>query len=861
MAQNLIRIKQIDQAELSGFIANSLNTGIPLFINITGNNVVYTTGNQTISGIKTFASRPTVNGTGFLLSGEAASLPNTVVYTTGAQIISGIKTFRNDLYFSSGIYDSNNKFILNNQNILLSGNDRTGTIGTPVLISAGLATQPGTINLKGNIALNSDVQSGTIVSVYNTGSTYPFIRTNPTNKIIIGENLPFGFSPPEMVYIKGDVYANNLVYNTGDQLIRSDKFFEYITDSSRLLPFLIKASGNTRITDPNTNTSYPLSGYYTFNANLNLYQQNEPAGPFYIFFCDYDKCVPNKYSWRLTTSISGGRTLYDNYSDSVQSYKDQVFPKTNWTGFVPLSPINFEYADLYSFNYTDYGADLGFIKVKNNRTIDFLNDDGYKAASLSKSSLLLEKVSFGENVNLVTNSEIRFNNGQDLAEEVISLNSNGIDLTSLNINHKSYSYSFHDNNATITSKFINVFNGANATGYLNEVINRQAFLIKNLSTGNIKILPAEAYNSYYSGFTGWGRNDYGQVTFNNQDDVDMDILKAYTRASYSLILLENRRISGLGYDNAGETYLGRHLTGVVDLALGSQHAIAQLNISGKISGWGNDFYYQSSRGNNLTGVVKVAAGDYHTLALLNNGKITGWGANNNGQVAITTGFNDQFGAFTGNWSSSPLFNLSNVIDISAGNNFSLALLSGGGYTGFVTGWGNNTYRQLASGINLTGVTRISAGTNYALAILNQNQRVTGWGDNFYGQNLSGRNLTGVSSISAGQFHSLAILNTNQTVTGWGYNLYGQTLSGQNLTGAKQVSAGDFQSVAVYFPRQSEKIYRQNQSKPNSSIYLTTQKIENDTSLTLAPKQSVELMGIKHSSYTGWISLNTNAGVI
>jgi hypothetical protein len=823
MAQNLIRVKQIDQAELSGFIANSLNTGIPLFINVTGNNVVYTSGNQTISGIK---------------------------------------TFRNDLYFSSGIYDSNNKFIVNNQNILLSGNDRTGTIGTSVLISAGLATQPGTINLKGNILLNNGVQSGTIVSVYNTGSTYPFIRTNPNNKIIIGADLPFSFSPPEMVYVKGDVYANNLVYNTGDQLIQSDKFFEYITDSSRLLPFLIKASGNTSITDPNTNTSYPLSGYYAFNANLNLYQQSEPAGPFYIFFCDYNKCVSNKYSWRLTTSISGGRTLYDNYSDSVQSYKDKVFPKTNWTGFIPLlSPINFEYADLYSFNYTDYAADLGFIKVKNNRTIDFLNDDGYKAASLSKSSLLLEKVSFGENVNLVANSEIRFNNDEDLAEEVISLNSNGIDLTSLNINHKSYSYSFHDNNATVASRFIHVFNGPNATGYLNEVVNRQAFLIKNLSTGNIKITPAETYNSYYSGFTGWGYNDYRQVTFNNQDDLDMDILKAYTKASYSLILLENRRISGLGYDNAGETYLGRHLTGVVDLALGSQHAIAQLNISGKISGWGNDFYYQSSRGNNLTGVVKVVAGDNHTLALLNNGKITGWGANNDGQVAITTGFNDQFGAFTGNWSSSPLFNLSNVIDISAGNNFSLALLSGNGYSGFVTGWGNNSYRQLASGINLTGVTKISAGTNYALAILSKDQRVTGWGYNLYGQNLSGRNLTGVSSISAGQFHSLAILNANQTVTGWGYNLYGQTLSGQNLTGAKQVSAGGFQSVAVYFPRQSEKIYRQNQSKPNSSIYLATQKIENDTSLTLAPKQSIELMGIKHSSYTGWIVLNTNAGVI
>ena len=62
---------------------------------ITRQNVVFTTGNQTVSGNKTFAIRPTVNGTGVLLSGEASSitLPNTIVYTTGNQAISGAKTF------------------------------------------------------------------------------------------------------------------------------------------------------------------------------------------------------------------------------------------------------------------------------------------------------------------------------------------------------------------------------------------------------------------------------------------------------------------------------------------------------------------------------------------------------------------------------------------------------------------------------------------------------------------------------------------------------------------------------------------------------------------------------------------------
>jgi len=74
--------------------------------------VVHKTSDETISGIKTFASRPTVNGTGVLLSGEAATLPTTIVYTTGNQTISGVKTF-------------DNRPIVNGTGVLLSGEVET----------------------------------------------------------------------------------------------------------------------------------------------------------------------------------------------------------------------------------------------------------------------------------------------------------------------------------------------------------------------------------------------------------------------------------------------------------------------------------------------------------------------------------------------------------------------------------------------------------------------------------------------------------------------------------------------------------------------------------------------------------------
>jgi len=48
-------------------------------------NIVYTTGNQTISGIKVFTSRPTVNNSGVLLNGEAYPSNNPSGFITSVQ--------------------------------------------------------------------------------------------------------------------------------------------------------------------------------------------------------------------------------------------------------------------------------------------------------------------------------------------------------------------------------------------------------------------------------------------------------------------------------------------------------------------------------------------------------------------------------------------------------------------------------------------------------------------------------------------------------------------------------------------------------------------------------------------------------
>jgi hypothetical protein len=93
MSKSLIRKNQLhpDVADLiSGFGDNFFIT--PEQLNL--ETIVHTTGDQTINGEKSFTSRPSVNGTGVLLQGEAApGVVENVVYTTGNQTINGVKSF------------------------------------------------------------------------------------------------------------------------------------------------------------------------------------------------------------------------------------------------------------------------------------------------------------------------------------------------------------------------------------------------------------------------------------------------------------------------------------------------------------------------------------------------------------------------------------------------------------------------------------------------------------------------------------------------------------------------------------------------------------------------------------------------
>jgi hypothetical protein len=118
-----------------------------------------------VRGNLDFYNRPSVNGTGVLIIGEAGQVPDTVVQTSGAQTISGSKTFTASTLFTSNIQASNiqasNTGIFSDMQISademnLSGLDLTISSGNLVLSSpTGIPATTGASGIKGSFVWDS----------------------------------------------------------------------------------------------------------------------------------------------------------------------------------------------------------------------------------------------------------------------------------------------------------------------------------------------------------------------------------------------------------------------------------------------------------------------------------------------------------------------------------------------------------------------------------------------------------------------------------------------------------------------------------------------------------------------------------
>ena len=190
----------------------------------------------------------------------------------------------------------------------------------------------------------------------------------------------------------------------------------------------------------------------------------------------------------------------------------------------------------------------------------------------------------------------------------------------------------------------------------------------------------------------------------------------------------------------------------------------------------------------------ITAGSSHTCAILDDGSVSCWGKNRNGQLGDGTGEHRHTPTQT-----SSLGDNRTAVAISAGGSHTCAILDDGS----VICWGKNNYGQIGDGTNgsddhrLTptqtsslGVNRtavaMSAGGSHTCVILDDGS-MSCWGLNFKGQLGDGStnpsedrntptqtaNLGGIAVvIAAGGDHTCAILEDDLAHC-WGYNFYGQ----------------------------------------------------------------------------------------
>lgn len=231
---------------------------------------------------------------------------------------------------------------------------------------------------------------------------------------------------------------------------------------------------------------------------------------------------------------------------------------------------------------------------------------------------------------------------------------------------------------------------------------------------------------------------------------------------------------------------------VKDIAAGAEFNLA-LKENGSVWAWGKNELglgdETSSKASkipvevaNLDDVKKIKAGSFHSLALKNDGTVWAWGDNKYGQLGL--------GKNTYN-SKVPvqIEGMTDVIDISAGYYYSLALKS----DGTVWSWGVNSDEQLGINnkttqytpvqvMNLENVTEVEAGRYHSFA-KKEDGTVWAWGGNGSGGFGNGEttnyslpveitNLAGYKTLSSGNVHSLGV-SAEGVAFGWGGNTFGQ----------------------------------------------------------------------------------------
>lgn len=235
--------------------------------------------------------------------------------------------------------------------------------------------------------------------------------------------------------------------------------------------------------------------------------------------------------------------------------------------------------------------------------------------------------------------------------------------------------------------------------------------------------------------------------------------------------------------------------------------------------WGIGLGGQLAAPTGLGGVVAVDGGLASSMALRADGSVVGWGS---GTASLPTWTNvmqlsadsDQVAVVKLDGTVSllktnyglPPTNLTNAVQVAAGDRFCLALRS----DTTVTAWGTNNAGQSTVPSNLPPAKAVTAGWEHSVVSL-LDGTVRAWGQNYpsFGWNVTNvpAGLSNVVAIAAGGYHTLA-LKADGTVVAWGAGKtntgnsgyfaaeWGQSIVPWSLSNVVAISAGGHHSMAL-----------------------------------------------------------------
>lgn len=218
----LLRAKSLS---VSGIVQANSFTGI-----LNGNvssvaNMVYTEGNQTINGIKTFSSvltAPTFTGT---LNGNASSVTNGI-YTTGSQTIGGVKTFSSQLILSSQASDISHLVradrLISTSGGLTGGGDltsnRTLSLSGQALALHNLSSNGYLARTSAGVIVTRNIAVNSILSVENSsgiiGNTLISANFATESEVLAGIVTDRVISPATYKITDNRVYGRKWTYRT-----------------------------------------------------------------------------------------------------------------------------------------------------------------------------------------------------------------------------------------------------------------------------------------------------------------------------------------------------------------------------------------------------------------------------------------------------------------------------------------------------------------------------------------------------------------------------------------------------------------------------------------------------------------------